>query len=123
MIQYLFLLFVFLPFLSLFIPSFFSFVSFIFNIPLTFSFLSWRASNYSFLWGLTLSDGIKYRLGTFYPAEKVFRMQSLHPQQDEGLPEYFDARQKWPGMITDIQDQRDCGSSWAFSSIGKLPCE
>lgn len=49
-------------------------------------------------------------------------MQSLHPQKDESLPEYFDARQKWPGMITEIQDQRDCGSSWAFSTSGKLPC-
>lgn len=87
------------------------------NQAINFGNYGWRASNYSFMWGLTLADGIKYRLGTFYPAEKVFRMQSLHPQQDESLPEHFDARQKWPGMITGIQDQRDCGSSWAFSTI------
>ncbi|CAI9732236.1 peptidase C1 [Octopus vulgaris] len=76
----------------------------------------WRASNYSFLHGLTLADGIKYRLGTFQPSNQVFSMSALKSHHEDSLPESFDSRQRWPGLISDIRDQGDCGSSWALST-------
>ncbi|GAB1610555.1 uncharacterized peptidase C1-like protein F26E4.3, partial [Argonauta hians] len=76
----------------------------------------WRAGNYSFLHGLTLADGIKYRLGTYQPNEQVFRMVAMRSHKTDSLPESFDSRTKWPGLISDIRDQGDCGSSWALST-------
>ena len=32
------------------------------------------------------------------------------------LPDSFDARTKWPGLITGPLDQQQCGSCWAFST-------
>jgi len=32
------------------------------------------------------------------------------------IPEEFDARTKWPGLIHPIRDQQRCGSCWAFSA-------
>jgi C1A family cysteine protease len=32
------------------------------------------------------------------------------------LPDFFDARQKWPGSIEGALDQGTCGSCWAFAS-------
>ena len=79
---------------------------------------SWRASNYSFLWGLTLDEGITYRLGTLEPAEMVSRMSEVKLEYESPLPERFDAREKWPGLIEKVMDQGHCGSSWAFSTTG-----
>lgn len=31
------------------------------------------------------------------------------------MPDYFDCREKWPGLITGPLDQADCGSCWAFA--------
>ena len=41
---------------------------------------------------------------------------------DRMLPDSFDARIKWPGLIHDILDQGDCGASWAFSTAGEYVC-
>ncbi|XP_013793694.2 uncharacterized peptidase C1-like protein F26E4.3, partial [Limulus polyphemus] len=76
----------------------------------------WQASNYSFFWGRTLEDGILYRLGTFKPYGKTVHMNEIHIMDHRPLPERFDSREKWPGMIQEINDQGDCGSSWAFST-------
>lgn len=32
------------------------------------------------------------------------------------LPDNFDARERWPGMITPPMDQTTCGSCWAFAT-------
>ncbi|XP_050402073.1 uncharacterized peptidase C1-like protein F26E4.3 [Patella vulgata] len=79
-------------------------------------FLSWNAGNYSDFWGMTLNDGVNYRLGTFPLDSKVARMTSLRVQLDEVLPESFDARVKWKGLINPVRDQGNCGASWAFST-------
>ncbi|XP_072017541.1 uncharacterized peptidase C1-like protein F26E4.3 [Amphiura filiformis] len=76
----------------------------------------WTAGNYSFLWGLTLEEGITYRLGTLEPAEMVSRMTEVKLEYETPLPDSFDARDKWPGFIEKVMDQGHCGSSWAFST-------
>ncbi|PVD23552.1 hypothetical protein C0Q70_16824 [Pomacea canaliculata] len=78
---------------------------------------TWRSSNYSFLWGLTLDEGIRYRLGTYPLEQDVLEMTPLRVRQEEVLPERFDARVRWPGLIAPISDQGNCASSWAFSTV------
>ena len=79
---------------------------------------SWHASNYTFLWGLTLEEGIQRRLGTMKPAPTVAAMKEITIEQMDDLPESFDSRQKWPGWVEGVTDQGDCGSSWAVSTTG-----
>ncbi|NWH69909.1 TINAL protein, partial [Piaya cayana] len=78
----------------------------------------WRADNYSQFWGMTLEDGIRYRLGTFRPSPTVMNMNEMHMNMDsnEVLPRHFDAAAKWPGMIHEPLDQGNCAGSWAFST-------
>ncbi|XP_022088093.1 uncharacterized peptidase C1-like protein F26E4.3 [Acanthaster planci] len=76
----------------------------------------WRASNYSFLWGMTLEEGIQRRLGTLKPGRSVSAMTEVDIEQTTDLPENFDCRQKWPDWIEGIMDQGNCGSSWAVST-------
>ncbi|KAK6049458.1 hypothetical protein COOONC_13037, partial [Cooperia oncophora] len=75
----------------------------------------WSARNYSFFWGRSLDEGIKYRLGTLFPEQSVQNMNEIVIKPRE-LPEHFDAREKWPGLIHEVRDQGDCGSSWAVST-------
>ncbi|KAL8597864.1 hypothetical protein ACOMHN_061397 [Nucella lapillus] len=77
---------------------------------------TWRAANHTNLWGLTLSNGVRYRLGTFPLERDVLRMTPIKVRQDESLPERFDAREKWPNKLHPIRDQGNCASSWAFST-------
>ncbi|XP_055349039.1 uncharacterized peptidase C1-like protein F26E4.3 [Paramacrobiotus metropolitanus] len=76
----------------------------------------WTAANYSFLWGLTLDEGYRFRLGTFRPEEDVSRMTEMRTDPRTPVPDSFDARQHWPGLIHDIRDQGNCAASWAFST-------
>ncbi|XP_041484248.1 tubulointerstitial nephritis antigen-like [Lytechinus variegatus] len=79
-------------------------------------YLGWRASNYSFLWGLTQPEGVLYRLGTFPPGRAVSQMVEVIIQPEGALPERFDSREIWPGLIGEVVDQGNCGSSWAIST-------
>lgn len=36
------------------------------------------------------------------------------------LPDFFDARERWPGLITPPMDQTNCGSCWAFAATTVL---
>ncbi|XP_012940492.1 tubulointerstitial nephritis antigen-like [Aplysia californica] len=76
---------------------------------------TWKASNYSKLWGLTLDEGVRYRLGTFLLEADVLRMTPISVI-DDVLPESFDARQKWPNLLSPVRDQGNCASSWAHST-------
>ncbi|NXO61788.1 TINAL protein, partial [Phainopepla nitens] len=51
----------------------------------------WRAANYSQFWGMTLEDGIRYRLGTFRPSPTVMNMNEMHVSAPRGETE---ARQR-----------------------------
>lgn len=78
----------------------------------------WKASNYSFFWGLTLEDGVKRRLGTHRPSTHITDMSVLKVSPDDAPPTEFDARKEWPGLISPVLDQKNCASSWAFSTAG-----
>ncbi|KAE9547664.1 hypothetical protein FO519_009125 [Halicephalobus sp. NKZ332] len=77
---------------------------------------SWRPANYSKFWGRTLGDGLKYRLGTLFPERSVQNMNEILISPLSEIPGSFDARDKWPGLIHEVRDQGECGSSWAFST-------
>ena len=46
-------------------------------------------------------------------------MSSVHTYSHDELPVYFDARVNWTSWIHPVRDQRNCASSWAFSTVGK----
>lgn len=46
----------------------------------------WRAANYSQFWGMTLEDGMRYRLGTFRPPPTVMNMNEMHVSWDPTDP-------------------------------------
>ena len=79
----------------------------------------WQATNYSFLWGMTLDEGVQHRLGTKRPMQPVKQMTSMRVHINEVLPPEFDGREEWGDMIHPVMDQGDCGSSWAFSTTSK----
>ncbi|XP_060072322.1 tubulointerstitial nephritis antigen-like isoform X1 [Ylistrum balloti] len=77
----------------------------------------WRAGNYSAFWGMTLDEGIRYRLGTIPPDADVRNMKPVRGYTNTYLPDDFDSRIQWPGRIHPIRDQGNCGASWAFSTV------
>ncbi|XP_021362216.1 uncharacterized peptidase C1-like protein F26E4.3 isoform X2 [Mizuhopecten yessoensis] len=77
----------------------------------------WRADNYSAFWGMTLDEGVRYRLGTIPPDMAVRKMKPVRVQIDPDLPDEFDSRERWQGRIHPVRDQGNCGASWAFSTV------
>merc|ERR1711862_982588 len=45
-----------------------------------------------------------------------FLPDSAYAAHTDAIPDEFDARTKWPGLIHPIRDQQQCGSCWAFSA-------
>ncbi|XP_042808328.1 tubulointerstitial nephritis antigen-like isoform X2 [Panthera leo] len=78
----------------------------------------WRAGNHSAFWGMTLDEGIRYRLGTIRPSSSVTNMNEIHTVLGPGevLPTAFEASEKWPNLIHGPLDQGNCAGSWAFST-------
>ncbi|XP_049606801.1 tubulointerstitial nephritis antigen-like isoform X1 [Syngnathus scovelli] len=79
----------------------------------------WRAANYSQLHGMTLDEGIRYRLGTQRPSKSILNMNEIQMNMDpqgEALPSSFNSADKWPGKIHEPLDQGNCAASWAFST-------
>lgn len=77
--------------------------------------MGWIASNYSEFWGRTYQDGLSLRLGTNEPTIRVKAMTKLSNKR-HNLPNEFNSLDTWPGFISDIIDQKWCGSSWAIST-------
>ena len=80
----------------------------------------WTAAAYPFFYGLTLAEGYRYRLGTFKPEGSVARMHEIRIDRNAVLPDRFDARNRWPGLVHPVRDQGNCAASWAFSTAGEL---
>ncbi|XP_017309833.1 tubulointerstitial nephritis antigen-like [Ictalurus punctatus] len=78
----------------------------------------WKAANYSQFWGMSLDEGLRYRLGTQRPSRIIMSMNEIQMNMDnnEHLPSYFNAAEKWPGKIHEPLDQGNCAASWAFST-------
>ncbi|CAM4631483.1 unnamed protein product [Leuciscus chuanchicus] len=78
----------------------------------------WRAANYSQFWGMTLDEGLRYRLGTQRPSRAVMNMNEMQMNMNgnDHLPSNFNAVNKWPGKIHEPLDQGNCNASWAFST-------
>lgn len=66
--------------------------------------VGWRARVYDEWWGHKYSEGLAKRLGTKEPTFRVKAMIRLHNKAID-LPQNFNALEKWPGLITKIQDQ------------------
>uniref|UniRef100_A0A671P1S7 Tubulointerstitial nephritis antigen-like n=1 Tax=Sinocyclocheilus anshuiensis TaxID=1608454 RepID=A0A671P1S7_9TELE len=80
--------------------------------------LCWRATNYSQFWGMTLDEGLRYRLGTQRPSRTIMNMNEIQMNMNgnDHLPSYFNAADKWPRKIHEPLDQGNCNASWAFST-------
>ncbi|CAL8371254.1 unnamed protein product [Boreogadus saida] len=79
----------------------------------------WKATNYTHFYGMSLEDGIRYRLGTQRPSRTIMSMNQIQMNMDpqsEPLPGHFNAVEKWPGKIHEPLDQGNCAASWAFST-------
>ncbi|XP_054411801.1 tubulointerstitial nephritis antigen-like isoform X3 [Pongo abelii] len=78
----------------------------------------WQAGNHSAFWGMTLDEGIRYRLGTIRPSSSVMNMHEIYTVLNPGevLPTAFEASEKWPNLIHEPLDQGNCAGSWAFST-------
>lgn len=61
-----------------------------------------------------------YRTGTLQPPGGVAQQNEVDIDKAEDLLPMFDVRDKWGDLIGGIQDQGDCGSSWAASTIGRI---
>lgn len=44
----------------------------------------------------------------------------MNMDNNDYLPSYFNAAEKWPGKIHEPLDQGNCAASWAFSTAGEL---
>ncbi|XP_073445242.1 tubulointerstitial nephritis antigen isoform X1 [Dendrobates tinctorius] len=78
----------------------------------------WKADNYSQFWGMTLSEGFEYRLGTKSPSSSLLSMSEMTHRVSsyEEFPLFFISSYKWPNYIHRPLDQKNCAASWAFST-------
>ncbi len=77
--------------------------------------LPWTAANYSFFWGKTLDFGYKHKLGTRL---SWHFQRPLDVEENLEINEYDFRVMNKAGKTRKIQDQGNCGASWAFSTIG-----
>eukprot|EP01113_Clastostelium_recurvatum_P001786 TRINITY_DN10738_c0_g1_i3.p1 TRINITY_DN10738_c0_g1~~TRINITY_DN10738_c0_g1_i3.p1 ORF type:complete len:263 (+),score=49.63 TRINITY_DN10738_c0_g1_i3:35-823(+) len=63
---------------------------------------------------LILNKGLGGFLGIRNCVSKSYSGSSI------GIPASFDSRDKWPGCVSPVRDQGQCGSCWAFSSTSVL---
>jgi len=84
--------------------------------------LGWTASNYTFFWGRKLSEALVRRGGTPHPHGAVTlaaKNAALAKSRGEPVPDTpanFDARDRWPGLVGDMNDQGWCDTAWALTT-------
>ncbi|XP_078318142.1 tubulointerstitial nephritis antigen-like [Crassostrea virginica] len=78
--------------------------------------LGWQTANYTLFWNKTFTQGISEHVG-IETESKAQNMSSVHTYSHDELPVYFDARVNWTSWIHPVRDQRNCASSWAFSTV------
>ncbi|XP_071835840.1 uncharacterized peptidase C1-like protein F26E4.3 [Apostichopus japonicus] len=79
--------------------------------------IGWKADEGSMFIGMPRSKGFNQRLGTMKPRPEVMAMSEISSDAATmDIPKHFDAREHWPGLVGDIQDQGDCASSWAVTT-------
>lgn len=65
--------------------------------------------------GLVLRSDVPEKLKDKMNASSLNGPSVIGPVDLPPLPEHFDAREKWPGLITGPLNQVSCGSCWAFA--------
>lgn len=80
----------------------------------------WVAAPQQIFDGMSFDDAKVY-LGTIL-SHISHHLNETRPEHvyaavpDDSVPDVFDARTHWKGLIHPIRDQQQCGSCWAFSS-------
>ena len=84
---------------------------------------TWVAGKNERFSGLSYAD-VRGLLGTdlvgFGADMPVLGEEAFQGVSDADIPDTFDARTQWPGLIAPIRDQMRCGSCWAFSAAEVL---
>jgi cathepsin B len=80
----------------------------------------WEAAASPRFDGMTLGD-VKKMMGT-HPGKALAGepLPQSHYDEITDVPDSFDARTQWPGLILPIRNQEQCGSCWAFSAAEVL---
>jgi cathepsin B len=86
---------------------------------------SWTAGASARFQGMTLRDakrlcGVDRYSEAWHDVRAKLDKWDLAPMSPDAVPTAFDVRQQWPGCATEIWDQSDCGSCWAFGSTETL---
>jgi len=82
---------------------------------------TWTAGVNAFFEGRTFNDA-RVHLGTslIHIADYEGEIRSDGNYSVKYVPDDFDSRTQWPGLIYPIRDQQQCGSCWAFSAAEVL---